>query len=204
MNKNEPRGWYSRGYLPHFDGGEITQFLTYRLADSLPQKILSHFQIQVEQEIITDREMLINIEKYLDQGIGACYLKQKEIAHIIEENLLHFADVKYKLYAWVIMPNHVHLLLRPKEGYSLSEIVHSCKSYTSNKANRMLNRTGKFWFPEPFDRFIRDYGHFEKAFSYIERNPVRAGLCKNQSDWRFSSAWHRKNGAQTASLQENE
>ncbi len=204
MNENKPRGWYSRGYLPHFDGGEITQFLTYRLADSLPQKVLRHLQIQVEQEIITDREMLINVEKYLDQGIGACYLKQKEIASIVEENLLRFADVKYKLYAWVIMPNHVHFLLKPKEGYSLSEIVHSCKSYTSNQANKLLNRTGKFWFPEHFDRFIRDYDHFEKAFNYIERNPVKAGLCENQSDWRFSSAWHRKNGAQAASLQENE
>jgi REP element-mobilizing transposase RayT len=193
MNNNSPRGWHSRGYLPHFDGGEITQFLTYRLADSLPQKVLRSLQIQVEQKLITDREMLINVEKYLDQGIGNCYLKRPEIAEIVEENLLRFADVKYKLHAWVIMPNHVHILLRPLEGYSLSEIVHSCKSYTSTKANKVLNRTGKFWFPEGFDRFIRDYDHFEKAFNYIERNPVKAGLCENQSDWRFSSAWHRKN-----------
>jgi REP element-mobilizing transposase RayT len=193
MNNNPPRGWHSRGYLPHFDGGEITQFLTYRLADSLPQKVLRNLQIQVEQELITDREMLINVEKYLDQGIGSCYLRQTEIAEIVEENLLRFADVKYKLHAWVIMPNHMHILLRPLEGYSLSEIVHSCKSYTSTQANKVLNRTGKFWFPEGFDRFIRDYDHFEKAFNYIERNPVKAGLCENQSDWRFSSAWHRKN-----------
>lgn len=193
MNNNPPKGWSNRGYLPHFDGGEITQFLTYRLADSLPQKVLRNLQIQVEQEIITDREMLINVEKYLDQGIGGCYLRQEEIASIVEENLLHFADVKYKLHAWVIMPNHVHILLTPKEGHSLSEIVHSGKSFTSTKANKLLNRTGKFWFPEGFDRFIRDYDHFEKAFNYIERNPVKAGLCENQSDWRFSSAWHRKN-----------
>lgn len=194
MNENAPRGWYSRGYLPHFDGGELTQFLTYRLADSLPQKVLHNLQIQLEQKIITDREKLINIEKYLDQGIGNCYLRNPKVAEIVEENLLRFADVKYKLFAWVIMPNHIHILLRPLEGYSLSEIVHSCKSYTSTKANKVLNRTGKFWFPEPFDRFIRDYDHFEKAFNYIERNPVKAGLCENQSDWRFSSAWHRKNG----------
>ena len=193
MNENSPRGWYSRGYLPHFDGGEITQFLTYRLADSLPQKVLANLQIQVEQELITDREKLITIEKYLDQGIGNCYLRNAKVAEIVEENLLRFADVKYKLHAWVIMPNHIHILLRPLQGYSLSEIVHSCKSYTSTMANKVLNRTGKFWFPEGFDRFIRDYDHFEKAFNYIERNPVKAGLCENQSDWRFSSAWHRKN-----------
>jgi putative DNA methylase len=195
MNNNSPKGWYNRGYLPHFDGGQITQFLTYRLADSLPQKVLRNLQIQVERDHISEREMNITIEKYLDQGIGNCYLRKTEIAEIVEENLLRFAGQKYKLHAWVIMPNHIHLLLTPMEGYSLSEIVHSCKSYTSTKANRLLNRTGRFWFPEPFDRYIRDYEHFEKAFNYIERNPVKAGLCENQSDWRFSSAWHRKNAS---------
>ncbi len=193
MNDNSPKGWYNRGYLPHFDGGQVTQFLTYRLADSLPRKVLRNLQFQVAQDHISDREMNITIEKYLDQGIGRCYLGKTEIAEIVEENLLRFANLKYKLHAWVIMPNHIHLLLTPMEGYSLSEIVHSCKSYTSKKANKLLNRTGRFWFPEPFDRFIRDYEHFEKAFNYIERNPVKAGLCENQSDWRYSSAWHRKN-----------
>ncbi len=116
MNKNSPRGWYSRGYLPHFDGSEVNQFLTYRLADSLPQKVLAKLQIQVEQKIITDREMLINVEKYLDQGVGNCYLSNPKVAEIVEENLLRFADVKYKLHAWVIMPNHLtsgHFLVTP-------------------------------------------------------------------------------------------
>ncbi len=193
MKDSSPRGWYNRGYLPHYDGGQLTQFLTYRLADSLPRKVLRNLQFQVEQDHISERELNITIEKYLDKGIGKCYLGKAEIAEIVEENLLHFADKKYKLHAWVIMPNHIHLLLTPMSGFTLSEIVHSCKSYTSTKANKLLNRTGRFWFPEPFDRFIRDYEHFEKAFNYIERNPVKAGLCEKQSDWRFSSAWHRKN-----------
>ncbi len=193
MNENPPKGRYSRGYLPHYDLGGVTQFLTYRLADSLPQNVLENLRLQVERKLITDREMLISIEKYLDQGIGNCYLRQTKIAEMMEENLRRFDGVNYKLYAWVIMPNHVHLLLTPKEGYSLSEIVHSCKSYTSNQANKILNRTGRFWFPEPFDRFMREYEHFEKTFNYLENNPVKAGLCEKQSDWRFSSAWHRKN-----------
>ena len=111
MNNNNPKGWYSRGYLPHFDGGQITQFLTYRLADSLPQNVLENLKIQVEQKIIADRDMLINIEKYLDQGIGNCYLQETKVAEMMEENLLRFDGLKYKLHAWVIMPNHVHLLL---------------------------------------------------------------------------------------------
>ena len=102
MNKNNPKGWYSRGYLPHFDGGQVTQFLTYRLADPLPQNVLENLRIQVEQVIITDREMLINIEKYLEQGVGNCYLKETKVAEILEEHLLRFDGVKYKLHAWVI------------------------------------------------------------------------------------------------------
>jgi len=193
MNENSPKGRYSRGYLPHIDLGEVTQFLTYHLADSLPQRVLDKLRLQVERELITDRQKLLNIEKYLDQGIGKCHLRQTKIAEMVEENFLRFDGKKYKLHAWVIMPNHVHLLLTPKPGYSLSEIVHSCKSYTSNQANKLLNQTGRFWFPEPFDRFMRDYEHFEKTFDYIENNPVKAGLCEKPSDWRFSSAWHRKN-----------
>jgi putative DNA methylase len=200
MKEDSPKGWYSRGYLPHFDVG-TTQFLTFRLADSLPHDVLEHLRLKVERDLITEREMLISVEKYLDQGIGNCYLRQTKIAEIVEENLLRFDGEKYKLHAWVIMPNHVHLLLTPQEGHSLSEIVHSCKSFTANRANKMLDLTGRFWFPEPFDRFIRDYEHFEKTFNYIESNPVKAKLCKTRSDWRFSSAWHRANGARAASPQ---
>ena len=68
MTETSPRGWYSRGYLPHYDGGQITQFLTYRLADSLPQKVLRNLEFQLERGLITEREKLISIEKYLDQG----------------------------------------------------------------------------------------------------------------------------------------
>jgi len=201
MKEDAPTRWHSRGYLPHFDGGGTTQFLTFRLADSLPQGILENLRLKVEKELIAEREMLIRIEEYLDQGIGNCYLRRPEIAEIVEENLLKFEEVKYKLHSWVIMPNHVHLLLTPREGHSLSEIVHSSKSFTANRANKMLGLEGRFWFPEAFDRFMRDYEHFEKTLTYIENNPVKAGLCKKRSDWRFSSAWHRENGAPAASLQ---
>lgn len=191
MNEDSPRGWYSRGYLPHYDGGDSTQFLTYRLADSLPEHVLRFLKCQVDAGFITDREKMISIERFLDAGNGSCFLSDPRICEMIEENLLRFSGIKYRLFAWVIMPNHVHLLLRPISGFSLSEIVHSCKSYTSNQANKILKRSGRFWCPEPFDRFIRDIDHFEKTFDYIEANPVKAGLAGNIHDWRFSSAWHR-------------
>jgi REP element-mobilizing transposase RayT len=70
--------------------------------------------------------------------------------------------------------------------------MQSFKSFTALEANRALNRTGKFWMREYFDRYIRDYNHFEKAFRYVENNPVKAGFCEKAEDWEFSSAFKGK------------
>ncbi|MGO8789329.1 MAG: transposase [Terriglobia bacterium] len=98
------------------------------------------------------------------------------------------------------MPNHVHALFTPMGGHGLSEILHSWKSYTSNEANRRLGRSGQFWFPEYYDRFIRDEGHFVDAVEYIEMNPVAAGLCLRPEDWPYGSArfWRGSAGFQPA------
>lgn len=190
MNENSPKLWYGRGYLPHFDGGEVTQFITFRLNDSLPQNVLEKWRIEVEQGIITEIEYHRMIDKYLDKSIGNCYLKDERIAKLIQETLLFFDGKKYKLLAWVLMPNHVHLLLTPK--VSLSNIMHSIKSFTAHEANNILERKGSFWSKEYFDRFMRDYEHFEKTIAYIENNPVKARLCEKASDWRFGSAFYKK------------
>lgn len=184
----DPRGWYSRGYLPHFDGGEVTQFITFRLSDSLPVSVLNQYQRQLEQELITEIEFHKKIDRYLDNGGGAKYLQNTSIAEIVEENLLRFDGERYKLLHWVIMANHVHILLSPNKGVSLESIMHSMKSFTANRANKMLGRTGKFWSPEYFDRYIRDNRHFENTVAYIHNNPVKAGLCGNSTDWRFGCA----------------
>jgi REP element-mobilizing transposase RayT len=104
--------------------------------------------------------------------------------------LLHFDTVRYRLFAWVVMPNHVHALLQLVPGRPLDRIVHSWKSYTAKQANRLLGRTGPFWAREYFDRVMRDDGHLVKTAAYIETNPVKAGLCASISDWQFSSAWY--------------
>lgn len=185
---DRPKGWYSRGYLPHFDGGEYLQFITFRLADSLPQTVLERWKQEVERKLIDDLEVQRKIERYLDSGIGECHLKDERFALPLIETLHKFDGEKYKLSAWVIMPNHVHLLLRPKENHSLAQIMHSLKSFTAHKANRILGRNGRFWSKEYFDRYIRSYEHFIKTLDYIENNPVKAGLCEKRADWRFSSA----------------
>jgi REP element-mobilizing transposase RayT len=73
---------------------------------------------------------------------------------------LHFDGQRYRLLAWVVMPNHVHVLIETMTGHTLAAVLHSWKSYTAKEANRLLGRTGDFWQPEYFDRFIRDDRHF--------------------------------------------
>ena len=110
----------------------------------------------------------------------------------LRSSLFKFDSVRYRLFAWVVMPNHVHTLMTRFEGYELKDIFHSLKSYAAHEANKMLHRSGQFWLEDYFDRYIRDAEHFQKTVRYIENNPVKARLCKKPSDWPFSSAWFKK------------
>lgn len=135
------KGWHSRGYLPHFDGGEILQFITLHLGDALPQKVIESWKLELERERDEKAQKVLywRVEKYLDGGYGECFLKREDIAAHIQTSLLHFDGERYKLISWVIMPNHLHFLLKPLNDYSLSSIMHSIKSFTAQKANRLLN-----------------------------------------------------------------
>ena len=185
-------GWYERGYIPHFDGGEILQFFTARLFDSLPQSVVEKWREETanqgEEGKITFRK---NVEKYLDKGFGSCFLRDERVAEMTENSLLFHHDKKYRLTAWVIMPNHIHFLATPLENIELREIAHSIKSYTAHEANKLLGRHGQFWQHEPFDRYVRNRKHFVNVIQYIENNPVKAGLCEKPEDWRFSSAFYK-------------
>ena len=187
-------GWHSRGYLPHFDGGELAQFITFRLHDSLPREVLIRWkeELKLQSSAEVQSSMRKRVEVYLDQGHGSCYLRNHEVAAMVQRALLFHDQAKYRLTAWVIMPNHVHLLCTPLSGHRLADIMHSIKSFTSSEANRMLGRSGRFWQKEYFDRYIRNARQFVRTVTYIENNPVTANLCDNPKDWRFSSAAFRK------------
>lgn len=138
-----------------------------------------------QQEI---HRLLKLIDRYEDAGIGECLLRDDSIAQIVQDTLLFNHQKKYELICWCIMPNHVHTLIAPVEGMSLSEIMYDWKSYTTHAINKALNRKGKLWMMEYFDRFIRDNDHFQKVVNYIHNNPVKAGLVADPADWRWSSA----------------
>ena len=184
--------WHSRGYLPHFDRPGMVQSITFRLADSVPVRILEHWHTELELvggESASDprcAELRDRIERYSDEGNGSCWLRDPRIGEIVQNALLHFDGERYRLLAWCIMPNHVHTLIETVVGFPLGEVVHSWKSFTANESNRVLNRQGEIWMPDYFDRFIRDAKHYDAVVEYIAENPVKAGLCSNPEEWRWS------------------
>src|SRR5437867_3864944 len=182
------RGWHSRGYLPHFDAPGTQQFLTWRLADSLPLSRRSEWEhlLRIEDE----RVKQIQLEAYLDKGHGACVLRRGDVAETVERTFLFDDGHRCRLLAWVIMPNHVHLLVEMWQT-PLSKLLHSWKILSSKRANALLGRSGQLWQEDYRDRYMRDEEHYWKTVRYIENNPVKAGLVKSPEQWRFSSAWWR-------------
>lgn len=179
------RGWHSRGYLPHFDAPGKVQMVNYRLHDAMPADKRHEWTGLLE--IKDEREQRIKLEEYLDAGRGECRLRQPEIAAVVEENWRRFDGDRYRLLAWVVMPNHVHVLVEILE-MPLSLVVKNWKSYTAKEINRRLGRAGDVWQEDYFDRYMRDEAHLKKTVRYIENNPVKASLVKFAHEWPFSSA----------------
>jgi len=130
------------------------------------------------------------IDDYEDKGYGQCFFRDDRIAELMESTLFHYEGRYYHLVRWVIMPNHIHVLIELLPGVTLSTILQEWKSSTSHIANKLLGRNGVFWMPEYYDRYIRDQHHLKRAIEYIDNNPVKAGLADTPSSYRWSSAYH--------------
>jgi len=166
----------------------VWQFVTFRLADSLPAGVMGGWRRELEDDPEMDREVVRRVERYLDEGHGSCVLGDAEHGAVMEGALRHFDGERYFLAAWVVMPNHVHVLVQMRDAWSLGETVASWKRFSATRINRAANRRGRLWQVEYFDRFIRDREHFERVVAYIHQNPVKAGLCASPERWPFSSA----------------
>jgi REP element-mobilizing transposase RayT len=204
-------GIHSRGYLPHVKHEGASYFITFRLADSLPREVLLRFEEEqagalralaandspgAVEEI--HRDLRRKVERHLDQASGECLLRRPEIADLTAEALCHYDGEQYHLDEWVVMPNHVHVILWPKPNFTLSEILQGRKRHTARQANRVLGRTGEpFWQRESYDHWIRNDEEKSRIRRYIRMNPVHAGLCRAPEEGKWSSAWPGWHTAQT-------
>jgi REP element-mobilizing transposase RayT len=172
-------------HLPHWQQGNAWQFITWRLADSLPASVLAAWTEEKEiwirlhpQPWTTETETEYHqrfgarIDDWMDAGHGECLLRAQACSHIVATALRHFDGTRYALGPFVVMPNHVHVLFQSHPNWTLSDVVHSWKSFTAKEINRRLDRTGPVWQPEYWDRMIRHATHWHACRKYIVNNPA--------------------------------
>lgn len=178
-------GWRSRGYLPHVDAPGMVQHIVFSLADALPNF--------AADELPADPiERIVAFETALDRGDGQCLLANPACAGAVQNELLRLDHRRYRLLAWCVMPNHVHVVIEQIED--LPGTVRRWKTWTAREINRIAQRRGLLWRREYFDRFARNDHHLQTMVTYVETNPVTAGLVASAEEWLWSSVRHRLAG----------
>ena len=192
---------YNHGMLPHWRQKGCTYFATFRLADSIPKPILEELEHQrtvwlnargIDATDATWKQQFAKLptmerrlyERFvgqllntsLDECHGSCSLRDSVIANEVATALDHFHGDRVMTGDFVVMPNHVHALLTPMDGFELEDILHSIKSFTANKINRLFARTGPFWQRETYDHIVRDIEQLQAYQAYIAANPSKARL----------------------------
>jgi carbamoylphosphate synthase large subunit/REP element-mobilizing transposase RayT len=175
--------------LPHWRQTGATYFVTFRLADAVPATLLRQWKEELKTwlkfhpepwDVRTKHEYQRRFqesrEEWLDRGHGSCLFREESPAEIVAGALKHFQGTRYLLDAFVVMPNHVHALLLPLNGHSLSEILHSWKSFTGKELKRRSGTQEIVWQDENYDRIVRDEKELQHFRDYIECNPSKAGL----------------------------
>ena len=178
--------YYERN-LPHWQPPGKDLFVTWRLSGSLPVTVVQAVRAMGE---LPEGKRFAEFDKHLDSGsYGPTWLGNKKVASLVVEAIRNAEAVKLcKIHTYVVMPNHVHVLLKP--GLELARITKLVKGGTARAANKILRKTGRFfWQDESFDHWIRNSAEFERVRAYIERNPVKAGLVSRPEDWVWSSAY---------------
>ena len=185
-----PLAFYDR-HLPHWRQDGATYFVTFRLHDSLPLpklRELGFFRAEWQwrhplphsrddKEDLA-RELMRRVEAWLDQGMGSCVLRSSDVSTILVQTLHRDDGSGRELDCYVVMPNHVHVIVRPliPTALPLETVLQRWKGGASCEIQRHLQRSGMLWQRESFDRIIRDEEHLYRAIQYIGRNPKNAGL----------------------------
>jgi REP element-mobilizing transposase RayT len=190
----------NRGRLPHWEKEEGLYFITFHLADSLPHSVLAKIAERhrileaannIDANLLPEQKALLaeychaRIEEYFDQGAGSCPFRDMRVAGAMAAALRFREGIHYRLLAWCIMPNHVHVVVRLFPGQELAKVVKAWKSFSAKAANQTLEQKGRFWQREYYDRLIRNGDELDRAIRYVVENPAKAGL-KNWT-WVWSA-----------------
>lgn len=175
-----------RHALPHWEQGETCQFVTFRLADSLPEAKLRVWRVERDAWLAAHprpwddetaaeygREFGARLDAWLDAGHGSCVLGEEENRRVVLRELLRDDGGRYRLHAAVVMPNHVHALVTPCGGGSIAVIVRGWKGASAKAINVRMGRAGRLWQKEYWDRLVRSERHFARIVRYIVENPGR-------------------------------
>jgi len=189
-----------RRHLPQLDLPGAIYFVTFRLEDSMPQKLLKrwiykrHAWLGEHPEPWDEatrkeyqRIFTVRMERYLDAGYGECLLRDERCRREVAERLLFKHDCDYDLGDWVVMPNHVHVLLQPLGGVCLEEIMKPVKGISARNINRLLDRSGSVWMQESFSHIVRSLEQLKKFQRYIQMNPQKVGL--PATDFSYEQRW---------------
>ena len=187
----DPQGnftFYQR-HLPHWRQTGATYFVTFRLADSLPQETIDFIR-RMRREIVRlgshpsaidlrnrlEQDVSRRFEGSLDEGHGKCLLADSKNAKILYELLQHGCGNRYFLGCSVVMPNHCHVMVRPNEGFDLEKVLGAVKGFSAKQINHRMGTTGVLWQEECYDRIVRDEEHLYRVLQYIGRNRSKCGL----------------------------
>ncbi len=203
LREDKPLEVYVR-HLPHWRQEGATYFVTFRLGDSLPKEKLDQLAaLRREWEQLHPspwgREALEKLarqqaeyfEKWLDDGMGSCLLKEPFCAALLTETMHHFDGKRYELGAYVVMPNHVHVIVQPLawSEHPLERIVGSWKQFCGKRINERRGSQGDLWQQESYDRIVRDEEHLHRCLQYIGRNPTKACLTRNACPLWIRPEW---------------
>jgi putative transposase len=204
---NRPENFVSRDHficvtsfhsrcLPHYYSVGRAMFLTWRLHGSLPKG-------RAYPSASSSGKAFLAMDRILDNACtGPLYLRQPEIAEMVVDAIHYREHSQYQLHAYVVMANHVHLLITPL--VEVSRLMKSLKRFTAREGNRILGLTGRpFWQDESYDRMVRDATESQRITRYIEMNPVKAGIVAVPEEFPWSSAGPIANRPQAASLHHN-
>jgi REP element-mobilizing transposase RayT len=185
---------FTRRHLPHWIPEETAIFVTWRLAGSLPpqSELAPPNNGRLTDDINRSSVPLcfLRQDERLDrERSGPVWLQDSRIAGVVGNALLYGEAVRrfYELHAWVVMPNHVHVIFQPHTA--MPSILRWLKGRTGRVANQILGRGGTpFWQDESFDHWVRSAEELQDLIEYVEYNPVKAGLAETKEQWRWSSA----------------